>query len=663
MKNYVEIWLDIVYSLVYDEDREEIGKMKKTIIGILLTTLMLFMPTMVSAKSLIGEGELEINNQLGNLVTFEKSYDEENDVTNVHTVLTINEEVLNTVLAQRPGVGGNLGVFYLGITPTSFKGMAEHKQANIAFAKNTDIATVKAELNEKVANKAVDTSKDPSTWVYGVAIQYFKDGKWNIANTSGNGITSIGENLVSLLGLNSIDELKYGENYRVFMYEEYDWYIEYQEVGNELANTQYVKVSYEIKFPVTASFENGIATYYPTLKSALDSGSKNIVINEDIILTDELVLEDGVNVTIANGKTLTLADTAKLIINSGAKLDVSENAKLVVNENASIEINGEITGLKNADYTALNKLIEQIEVIKKAKNAYTKGSYQKFEELLKTLTYDFNLLEIDQAKVDEMVSKTKEVINELELIADYSKVYALLDTVTVLDQGLYTDESYQNLMDAINAIDSFDLGASKQNVVDGYEKNITESYDELEYRPADYSKVNKALSKVNAKEIESHKKLYTAKSYNRLVKAISDYEKGLLITEQDKVDEIATEITLALKGLKIKSADYSEVNAIVKKAENINKTEYTEESIKELEAAVKDVVKGKPITDQNEVDEMAKRLANAYNNLAKKEAVKEADKAEVAKSNNSAIIYIIAGVSVLIVALIVTRKLIDNKNK
>lgn len=308
--------------------------MRKKILFFMLSILaLIFLPNTVNASDMTSN--LKITNALGDAVKFEKSYDSTNDVNNVHTVLTIDETLLNKVLSQKPGVGGNLGVFYVGITPQSFVGMPQHKQVNYYYTSGTEFSVVKQDLATRISTKSIDTSGDPSTWVYGVAAQYYKDSKWNIATGEGNGTISIGENLLNLLGLTSIDQLEYGVNYRLFMYENLDWYIQYQEVGNE-TNTEYVKVSYEIKFPVTAKMENGTSVYYSSLADALKSESKDIVINEDLTISSDVIIPEGVNVTIEDGVTITVEDS---ITNNGVLLN---KGTISLGQTASIKNNGDV---------------------------------------------------------------------------------------------------------------------------------------------------------------------------------------------------------------------------------------------------------------------------------------------------------------------------------
>ena len=88
------------------------------------------------------------------------------------------------------------------------------------------------------------------------------------------------------------------------------------------------------------------------------------------------------------------------------------------------------------------------------------------------------------------------------------------------------------------------------------------------------------------------------------------------ITEQAEVNAMAKAIEDAVAALEYKPADYSGVDAAIGKAEALNQEEYKDFS--GVEAAVKAVVWDKNITEQAEVDAMAKAIEEAIEALEKK---------------------------------------------
>ena len=68
----------------------------------------------------------------------------------------------------------------------------------------------------------------------------------------------------------------------------------------------------------------------------------------------------------------------------------------------------------------------------------------------------------------------------------------------------------------------------------------------------------------------------------------------------------------------VESADYANVDAAIAKANNLNKDDYKDFTA--VEAAINAVVRGKNITEQSEVDAMAKAIEDAIAALQYKDA-------------------------------------------
>ena len=86
------------------------------------------------------------------------------------------------------------------------------------------------------------------------------------------------------------------------------------------------------------------------------------------------------------------------------------------------------------------------------------------------------------------------------------------------------------------------------------------------------------------------------------------------------MDAMEQAIETALSALQYKDADYTKVDAAVSKANALKKDDYKDFSA--VESAVNAVVRGKNITEQGEVDAMAKAIENAIADLQCKDADK-----------------------------------------
>ena len=129
--------------------------------------------------------------------------------------------------------------------------------------------------------------------------------------------------------------------------------------------------------------------------------------------------------------------------------------------------------------------------------------------------------------------------------------------------------------------------------------------------PANYTAVDAALAKVPA-DLTA----YTDETVTALNNAKANVVRGKAFAEQSAVDAMAKAIEDAIAALQYKGADYTKVDAAIAKANALNKDNYKDFSA--VEAAVKAVVRDKNITEQSEVDAMAKAIEDAITGLVRK---------------------------------------------
>ena len=154
-------------------------------------------------------------------------------------------------------------------------------------------------------------------------------------------------------------------------------------------------------------------------------------------------------------------------------------------------------------------------------------------------------------------------------------------------------------------------------------------------KDADYTAVNAAIEKAN--KIDRSK--YTEESLKALDDAVAAVEKGLKESKQDKVDAMAEAINKAYAALVEKpaveeEADYTAVSAAMEKAKKIDRSKYTEESLKALDDAIAAVEKGLKESEQSKVDAMAEAINKAYAELIEKPAT-DNDKKDDSKKDDS----------------------------
>ena len=196
--------------------------------------------------------------------------------------------------------------------------------------------------------------------------------------------------------------------------------------------------------------------------------------------------------------------------------------------------------------------------------------------------------------------------------ADYSAVEAAMAAIPT-DLTVYTDESVAALNTAVDGVVRGKALASQANV-NAMAQAIENAIVALKYKGANYTKVDAAIDKANALKKEDYK------DFSGVEAAVNAVVRDKNITDQSEVDAMAQAIEDAIAALQYKDADYTKVDAAIAKANALNKDNYKDFSA--VETAVNAVARGKNITEQGEVDAMAKAIEDALAALQYKDADK-----------------------------------------
>ena len=257
-----------------------------------------------------------------------------------------------------------------------------------------------------------------------------------------------------------------------------------------------------------------------------------------------------------------------------------------------------------ADYSKVDAAIAKA-------NALNKDDYKDFsgvEAAVNAVVRDKNITE--QAEVDAMAKAIEDAIAALQYKdADYTKVDAAIAKANALKKDDYKD--FSGVEAAVKAVVR-DKNITEQSEVDAMAKAIEDAIAALQYKDADYTKVDAAIAKANALNKDDYK------DFSGVEAAVNAVVRDKNITEQAEVDAMAKAIEDAIAALQYKDADYTKVDAAIAKANALNKNDYKDFS--GVETAVKAVVRGKNITEQSEVDKMAKAIEDAIAALEKKPA-------------------------------------------
>ena len=196
--------------------------------------------------------------------------------------------------------------------------------------------------------------------------------------------------------------------------------------------------------------------------------------------------------------------------------------------------------------------------------------------------------------------------------ADYSAVEAAMAAIPT-DLTVYTDESVAALNTAVDGVVRGKALASQANV-NAMAQAIEDAIAALQYKGADYTKVDAAIDKAKALKKDDYK------DFSGVEAAMNAVVRDKNITKQSEVDKMAKAIEDAIAALQYKDADYTRVDAAIAKANALKKDDYKDFSA--VETAVNAVARGKNITQQAEVDTMAKAIEDAIAALQYKDADK-----------------------------------------
>lgn len=207
----------------------------------------------------------------------------------------------------------------------------------------------------------------------------------------------------------------------------------------------------------------------------------------------------------------------------------------------------ENTTYQSADYTEYNKAVEQAK-------ALDRSLYTDLTELDEALSADISgLSNAQQNVVDEQTAKIKAALDNLVLKpADYSRVNEQINTVPE-HLEYYTDETVNALNKILNGID-YGLDITKQEVVDSYAEQLQNAISALEYKPADYTEYDKAVSE--AKGLDKEKYV----DFSQVEKELSVDVGGRNITQQEEVDLQTKAILAAIDALEEKPQEQPIIN-------------------------------------------------------------------------------------------------------
>ena len=275
---------------------------------------------------------------------------------------------------------------------------------------------------------------------------------------------------------------------------------------------------------------------------------------------------------------------------------------------------------KSADYSAVNAALDIYDSL--SPSWYTARSFAALTTAVNNVVEGLDITH--QSEVDAMATALNNAIAGLvEADGDYSAVETAINNAESLNQSYYTTDSWNNLQNAIDAVD-YNLTARYQTTINGYATAINNAINNLVELSADYTAVNTAVARWTNMANKSN---YTDASVANVTSAINAVNYNLKKSQQSTVNGYATAINNAIDALVLKNADYSAVNTAKTNAKTYtdrqaafaathsNYSYYTPSTYTALQTALNGVTEGLDITHQSEVNAMATAINTAISNL------------------------------------------------
>ena len=293
-----------------------------------------------------------------------------------------------------------------------------------------------------------------------------------------------------------------------------------------------------------------------------------------------------------------------------------------VDEACKLLENG-LKGLK-ADKSKLEQRLEDAKAYDGKEEFYTADSWESFSDALKLAKSE----SADEKSTPETVKKAYEDLDKAITGLTYKEVdktnlNKLIEKAKAYDgkQEFYTEDSWNTFAEALNVAnsESTNENSTPETVKKAYDR-LNKAIKGLTYKEVDKTNLNKLIEK--AKAYDGKQEFYTDDSWksfsDALAAAKSEYKSENSTPET--VKDVQEKLDAAIKGLKAKKVDKSQLEALIKEAEGKKEADYTPESwttfATELQKA-KEVNSDKN-AKQKTVDQTCESLRAAIDGLATK---------------------------------------------
>lgn len=357
--------------------------------------------------------------------------------------------------------------------------------------------------------------------------------------------------------------------------------------------------------------ENASQAMVDSAIKALESARTNAKTkaNEETVANMKKVLAE----KISNEETIYTKVTYSAYANVIGKLEKAMKTPDNLSQTDADELMKNVTEAQsNLVYSTRNRELAELETKKYdlvEADPYTKASYQALTAIkseIDTLVANDKEAEIagtERVNPKDFITKRTAFQNSMSNLVDISTLKAAIKQSESVDGTLYTNESYQSYVAAVEAGKQLLDAGTKEQVAQAL-KLIEEKYNGL--TTSDKAALEQMIQVAKALKAES----YTEDSYKELMDIVAEAEKSADDKYIDKIQEAMKKL-VNVEALKDK----------IQAAEKVDKELYTEDSYQRLEDALKKAKKLLKSGSAKEVKAATEELENARRALVQKTTV------------------------------------------
>ena len=357
--------------------------------------------------------------------------------------------------------------------------------------------------------------------------------------------------------------------------------------------------------------ENASQAMVDSAIKALESARTNAKTkaNEETVANMKKVLAE----KISNEETIYTKVTYSAYANVIGKLEKAMKTPDNLSQTDADELMKNVTETQNnLVYSTRNRELAELETKKYdlvEADPYTKASYQALTAIkseidtLVTTDKEAEIAGTERVNPKEFIAKRNAFQNRMSNLVDISTLKAAIKQSESVDGTLYTKESYQSYVAAVEAGKQLLDAGTKEQVVQAL-KLIEEKYNGLTTN--EKAALEQMIQAAKALKAES----YTEDSYKELMDIVAEAEKSADDKYIDKIQEAMKKL-VNVEALKDK----------IQAAEKVDKELYTEDSYQRLEDALKKAKKLLKSGSAKEVKAATEELENARRALVQKTTV------------------------------------------